>query len=631
MNSQTPTMPNANPNTNTHEALQALHTEAYNEINNEEGWDIVLGNPPYGASLSKEEKSTYKALYPNASSNTAQIFICKAQELLNERGINSFIVPKSLAYVSNWEKIREILLANLVSLIDCSKAFKNANLEMLIYLQNVAKKHKTYGTASFRWHKALALIDKALTCLFGNFPLAVKEKELRLGSKIARNMKQSLADCGEHIWGDVFYKQVVQTPSDFKVLGGKEIQKYTLSSTPKGYVGKDLILSDKAEIKPNSVLLQRIISCAAMGVEQTSICGTIIEDNPAQYRIVNTIHQIVCHQHISNRFILGLLHSKLINWYAYHFIFSKAKMSFQFSGESVKSFPIPKITTSNQHIVDTIIALVEEILRLKANCAVLGAQSGGEESLQNPHTTQLLCHSERSEESLSESLVTHRDSSVVSLPQNDNKSNPQGKITLQGKLVCHSKHCAETSPESPVTPLVCHSEGFMPEESLLSTRDSLTESLERQPLCHSKHCEELLSKTPKSTTSDSCRDSSPLAGVQNDKLGYPQRKLVCHSEGGQSPTEESLYESLVAHRDSSPAMQAQNDNGIESVSNPNSNSSTLPRDENISHTSELEAQIDALVYTLYNLTQDEIAIIESSAQNARKAKSTSHKNTETLE
>ncbi|RDU58839.1 hypothetical protein CQA63_09085 [Helicobacter marmotae] len=38
--------------------------------------------------------------------------------------------------------------------------------------------------------------------------------------------------------------------------------------------------------------------------------------------------------------------------------------------------------------------------------------------------------------------------------------------------------------ESPATPLFCHSEGFMPEESLLSTRDSLKESPERQLLCH---------------------------------------------------------------------------------------------------------------------------------------------------
>ncbi|WP_147288734.1 hypothetical protein [Helicobacter marmotae] len=85
----------------------------------------------------------------------------------------------------------------------------------------------------------------------------------------------------------------------------------------------------------------------------------------------------------------------------------------------------------------------------------------------------------------------------------------------------------------------------------------------------------MLSKTPKSTTSDSDRDSSVVSLPQNDKLSHPQGKLVCHSkhceetspeslttpllchsEGAQGATEESLNESLVAHRDSSLDSQA---------------------------------------------------------------------------
>ncbi|WP_147288698.1 hypothetical protein [Helicobacter marmotae] len=57
--------------------------------------------------------------------------------------------------------------------------------------------------------------------------------------------------------------------------------------------------------------------------------------------------------------------------------------------------------------------------------------------------------------------------------QNDNKSNPQDKITLQRKLVCHSEGARSAT-----------------EESLSSARDSL-------------------SKTPKGTTSDSSRDFTP--------------------------------------------------------------------------------------------------------------------------
>ncbi|RDU58738.1 hypothetical protein CQA63_09310, partial [Helicobacter marmotae] len=138
----------------------------------------------------------------------------------------------------------------------------------------------------------------------------------------------------------------------------------------------------------------------------------------------------------------------------------------------------------------------------------------------------------------------------------------------------------------------------------------------------------LIKKEKMESTSDSLRDSSVITTpARHDKLGYPQgkpthnkhlqRKLLCHSgrygeslhkatrqsqsychsERGQSPTEESLNESLVAkrdsspltgvqndnsgrvssnsNRDSSPAMQAQNDKLTAFTKNPNSNSSLL--------------------------------------------------------
>ncbi|WP_158655537.1 hypothetical protein, partial [Helicobacter marmotae] len=128
-----------------------------------------------------------------------------------------------------------------------------------------------------------------------------------------------------------------------------------------------------------------------------------------------------------------------------------------------------------------------------------------EESLHKAtRQSQSYCHSERSEESLKESLVAKRDSSVVSLPQNDN--------------------------------------------GIKST------------------------SIPKSNASQKAHsNSSPLAGVQNDNESNPQDKitlqgkLVCHSEGAQGATEESLPESLVASRDSSLDSQAQNDNLRESL------------------------------------------------------------------
>ncbi|RDU58942.1 RNB domain-containing ribonuclease [Helicobacter marmotae] len=161
-------------------------------------------------------------------------------------------------------------------------------------------------------------------------------------------------------------------------------------------------------------------------------------------------------------------------------------------------------------------------------CHSEGARSATEESplstkdfLKESLERQLVCHSEHCEESLSNLLESPQRFFGAEAPQNDNKSDPQDKITLQGKLVCHSKHCGETPPELPATPLFCHSEGGRSptEESLLSAKDSLKESLERQLLCHSERSEEYLYESLVAK-----RDSSVATLPQNDKLCYPQGK-----------------------------------------------------------------------------------------------------------
>ncbi|WP_170128361.1 glycosyltransferase family 4 protein [Helicobacter marmotae] len=97
--------------------------------------------------------------------------------------------------------------------------------------------------------------------------------------------------------------------------------------------------------------------------------------------------------------------------------------------------------------------------------------------------------------------------------------------SLDNPTPCYSKHCKETSPELPATPLVCHSE----------------------------RSEETLHKATR------------------------QSQSFCHSEGGQRPTEESLPESLVAKRDSSVVSLPQNDKLIAFTSNSGSNSSLRTR------------------------------------------------------
>jgi len=61
------------------------------------------------------------------------------------------------------------------------------------------------------------------------------------------------------------------------------------------------------------------------------------------------------------KFLVGLLNSKLLNW-----LFKITSTNNHVNLYELESLPIPKITKQNQNIADKIIALVDEILKLKA-------------------------------------------------------------------------------------------------------------------------------------------------------------------------------------------------------------------------------------------------------------------------
>lgn len=84
-------------------------------------FDIVIGNPPYGASTTKEEKDYYRKNYYSATTdrigkgslNTYSIFIDLAySKLLKKTGVLAYIVPMSITSSSSLIKLHKLMLEN---------------------------------------------------------------------------------------------------------------------------------------------------------------------------------------------------------------------------------------------------------------------------------------------------------------------------------------------------------------------------------------------------------------------------------------------------------------------------------------------------------------------------------------
>lgn len=67
-----------------------------------------------------------------------------------------------------------------------------------------------------------------------------------------------------------------------------------------------------------------------------------------------------------DKYLYATLNSKLIYFYMRQMASSLGDGAFRWIKQFIEKLPIPKITESNQHLVDRIVALVNEILNLKA-------------------------------------------------------------------------------------------------------------------------------------------------------------------------------------------------------------------------------------------------------------------------
>ncbi len=78
----------------------------------EKGFDIVIGNPPYGATLSFEIKDIYKKLYSDVhmrTPDTFNYFISNGIRLLKPSGCLSYIVPNTILSQNEYVKARDFL------------------------------------------------------------------------------------------------------------------------------------------------------------------------------------------------------------------------------------------------------------------------------------------------------------------------------------------------------------------------------------------------------------------------------------------------------------------------------------------------------------------------------------------
>jgi adenine-specific DNA-methyltransferase len=376
------------------------------------GFDAIVGNPPYvftrDGGFLEIVKDYYKKNYfeeklktnktrgsQSGKANLYALFLLKGKNIINKKGILSYIIPNTFLRTTVYETTRKSILDenNIFEIVDLKDGvFKDVTASTIIITigRNDDENIKVIDNP-----KSISFIIKEYHIVnkkvFKNSPNLVfnilsNEKEQLLKNKLI-SANDKLSNYVSVFNGIATFKdkqgisKTKENENFKKILTGKDISRYSYEW--KGlyieYIREKLLRARDEKIfnMPEKLIMQRIggILVSTIDVEQ--------------YYTYNSVNNLLLkgNTHISLKFILAILNSKLLIFYYKKFVSNNSSLTVNISKTLLDELPIPKITSENQQLHDDLVKLVEQMLKAKKE--EQNAQSDHEKNLYKNLTESL--------------------------------------------------------------------------------------------------------------------------------------------------------------------------------------------------------------------------------------------------
>lgn len=337
------------------------------------GFDVIIGNPPYGVTFTDEMKIYLKKkyFYGDTEFESYILFIEKGLRNLKQASLFGMIVPSNIMTNSRFSKVRELLLKyNIKILLDLgSNVFSSASVDTCIFVVQKIKNEWNSILGSLIKDKSefdkieYKNIDQLLFehADYYLFNLHKNDKDNVLENKILINkipLKEfvNFARGIEYGYKSEFTNDKPISKKSKKIIAGRCINRYSLIFEHRfvEYDEKDISNFKNHEIYETEKILMRRIGLNIIAVY----------DNENYYNVCD-VYNILPKKNVNLKYILALLNSKLISYYLrtkFHNsknLFPKIPITYL---EKLPIYNIDFAIRSEKSIHDKLVKLVDQML-----------------------------------------------------------------------------------------------------------------------------------------------------------------------------------------------------------------------------------------------------------------------------
>ena len=340
----------------------------FSEVFEQGGFDIVIGNPPYGAKISEKEKKIFRTCYPETQFkiDTYSLFVLNSANLLGKEGACYLIIPNTLLDNYFEELVRMKLLNEnqIVEINDLSdKVFSTAVVHSMILGFKEGKNKNDYDVK--------VNVSKKLDDNFNIIKKSFFQKQQKCTFSIrtfsSNEIIEKLRKNSKNLFDVLDIRQAIKSGNDKKeisciavnscykpILRGKDIQRYAIIN-PNLYLhyGRHLACPRKPEIFEQPKILIREAG--------SRITATYDEEN---FYIMSSLYNaILKDSSYSLKYILALINSNLFQFLLDKIAFEKTEGAFTKAKiYHYYELPIKRISLIQQQLI---ISLVDKILAVK--------------------------------------------------------------------------------------------------------------------------------------------------------------------------------------------------------------------------------------------------------------------------